>query len=110
MIKNWIIQSAKHRVLVVKFENVKLDTASEVKRMLKFLHIPYNDSQLEQKLMQGYRVYHRSHHGEDFEHYTPELKKYVSKGISNIVDLLKRQHAGAASLILTVQEYLEVKH
>ena len=106
MLKSWVINnlnSRNHRVLVVNFEDLKLDTASQVKRMLEFLHISYTNDDLKQKLMEGYGAYHRNHHKEDFEYYTPELKQYVYEGIRSTLHLVQ-QHG--TELTLHLKDYL----
>ncbi len=70
---------------MVKFEHVKHDAFSQVKRMLEFLHIPYSDSKVEWRLSKGFGMFQRIHHEEDFDPYTTELRAHVQNGIGNII-------------------------
>ena len=106
MIRNWIVNSVnRHPVLVIKYEDLKKDTVSQVKLMLKFLHMPSNDDQyLEQRLTAGFDAFQRSHYmKENFEHYTANLKQFVQATIRSTIQLLEKNGLGE---VLQMQDYL----
>ena len=103
MLKTWVLSSSNsHPVLVVRYEDLKKDTVTQVKRMLEFLKIPYNEKELLQKLANGFGTFQRIHH-EEFEHYTPELRNLVKLAISNTIKLLQHSHLGGE---LQMNDYL----
>ena len=42
VIHSWMIDDLSHPVLAVKYEDLRLDTAAELKRVLDFLQVPYS--------------------------------------------------------------------
>ena len=57
----WIICNHNHPVLIVKYEDIKKNTQTELRRMLNFLQVcmPYSSSRLKDVVARGYRMYRR---------------------------------------------------
>ena len=51
--------SKGHPILVVRYEDLKSDTAKEVKRMLEFLQFDYEEEELETKITADFNTFHR---------------------------------------------------
>jgi len=104
MIDNWIIQSKpQHPVLVVRYEDVKTKPISEVKRILDFLHFPYEEEELlHMRLSEGHGSFQRKH-TEDFDHYTSTQQKFVKSVIRQTVNLAKLRDWDR---VLRLEEYL----
>ena len=51
----WLVDGTNHghRVLVVKYEDMKKDSLAEVKRMLDFLRFRYKENELQRRLAAG---------------------------------------------------------
>ena len=75
MIRNWLVNSRNHPVLLVKYEELKQNTLQEVLRMLNFLMVPYSKDMVEQRLAAGFNSFQRSHHKNDFDR--RKLQMYV---------------------------------
>ena len=89
----------------MKYEDLKSDSLTPIKRMLEFLRVPYSDEELEKRLSQDYRQFHRKHtnSSSSFDHYTPKQREYISAMIQNVVDMLKAQNNGCT---FGIEEYL----
>ena len=93
MIRNWVINNNHHPVLIVKYEELKDSTLPEVKRMLDFLHIRYDDEILKEKLNDhSFNRFHRNHKNEKFVHYTSEQAEYVRAVVEDTIYLLKEHN------------------
>ena len=88
MMEHFIIDPGDHPVLVVRFEDLKRDIVTEVKKMLDFLEFPYLEARLEERLQKGYTQFLRSH-DDHFEHYTKEQTAHVNKAIRTIITRLR---------------------
>ena len=84
----WIINNHDHPVLAVKYEDIKSNTQSELRRMLDFLQVPYSSSRLKQVVARGYHTYRREH-SETFDHYTPSQRDTVRSAIERVSKCLK---------------------
>ena len=89
MIESYTIHNSGHPVLVVKYEELKVNPLVGLKRMLDFLQQPYREQDLEQLVKAGYTVFYRTHH-ETFQHFTSEQSQFVLSEIRTAVDLLGR--------------------
>eukprot|EP00731_Ephydatia_muelleri_P032768 Em0024g312a len=78
-----------HPVLVVKYEELKVNPLVGLKCMLDFLQQPYREQDLEQLVKAGYTVFYRTHR-ETFQHFTSEQSQFVLSEIRTAVDLLGR--------------------
>ena len=90
-------------VLVVKYEDLKSDSLTQVKRMLEFLKVPYSDEELKKRLSEDFKTFHRSHTNDDFDHFTPYQRKVVLEIVKEVVMMLKEQNNGQT---YGIEEYL----
>lgn len=88
----------KHRILVVKYEDLLQDTKFELERILKFVRVPYSSKQLHAVVSSGYREYKR-HHDAEFEHYTKTQEEFVNGLVTGLQLIL--HNSGYESLNLT---------
>lgn len=59
MIKNWVAGNRGHPVLVIRYEDIKLNPVREVKKMLRFLNVEYDDYKVEERMQKDFSIYHR---------------------------------------------------
>ena len=88
MLENWISKNRKHPVLLVKYEDLKNDTAMEIQKILDFLDISYSTEDLQRQLSGGFSAFRRSHTKENFDHFTPEQKLWINSAVMNATDLI----------------------
>ena len=98
MVRNWLVNSRNHPVLVVKYEELKQNTLHEVLRMLDFLKVPYSEDVVEQRLIAGFNSFQRRHHEDDFDHYVPEQQNFVRNAVISANKLLEENHLSHLSL------------
>ena len=92
MINNHVIKRRPtHPLLVVRYEDLKLDSVREVERMLHFLGIAIERDELIQRLEQNsFNKYHRNHtRSSQFNPYTPSQIKYWNSVISDVDNSLQ---------------------
>ena len=90
MIVNWVLESGDHPVHIVRYENLKRDVAKEVGKMLHFLHIPFNEQELSQRLKSDFNMFKRRHDNDgDFEHYSAKQMEFVRMTISDTMQLVQ---------------------
>ena len=65
MMRNWIAGNKGHPVLVIRYEDIKLNPVREVKKMLRFLNIEYDEHEVEERLQKDFSIYHREHKQSD---------------------------------------------
>ena len=92
-----------HFIAYNRYEDLKLDTFKEVKRMLDFLQFGYDNEELRQRLATNFSTFHRQHTEKEFQHFTSEQRIFVDNGISASVDYLKRYNHGET---FGIEEYL----
>ena len=102
---NWFVKSANFSrpVMVVRYEDLKVDHVMQVERMLTFLEFPFDKNELKVKMNDGYDAFRRPHKNE-FEHYTPEQKKYVNTMLLDTIKILthhKMEH------LFHLEDYLD---
>ena len=103
---NWVLNEAQYPVHVVRYEDLQQDTIGEVKKMLKFLNVSYEDVDVESRMNQkeSLQTFHRKHDASsDFEHYTPEQTARLKKSLLKAV---KEAEACNKSSTLGLDEYL----
>ena len=96
---NWYLSG--HPVLVVRYEDLKLDILRQVKRILNFLEFPYMEKELKQRMAEDFGKFHRPPHP-DFEHFTPWQKVFVRGTVKQTIKLLKENRHNT----LGIEEYL----
>ena len=86
----WLVNNHNHRVMVVKYEDLKRNTNSEVTMMLDFLEYPYSLPALTKRLARTYDEFHRrSSNATSFNHFTPEQQEFVNTVIRNTIRILQ---------------------
>lgn len=91
-------------VMVVKYEDIKRDQATQVNRMLNFLEVPFNNTDLKAKLNSGFDVFRRPHK-EEFEHYSPRQKKYINEMLLKTTKILSQHNM---ENLFHLEEYLDM--
>lgn len=88
-IVEWFIKSANFSrpVMVVRYEDIKANCATQVERMLNFLDFPFDKAELTAKLNNRFENFKRRHK-EQFEHYTVAQKKYVNMMLLDTIKTL----------------------
>ena len=100
--EGWVLSGAKRDLLVVKYEDLKIDTLNEVKRMLDFLRVPFSREDLKDQLLKDFTIFQRNY-SKEFEHFTPDQEEYVRQRVESVIALLKTANNQDT---LGVEEYL----
>ena len=103
MINSNVLRQGSHRILSVRYEDLKKNPIAEVRRMLDFLQFPYSVADIEQRLHEGFTLFYRNH-TDSFEHFTNEQKELVNTIILGTVQ--KLQHSKHSALGSKLQEYV----
>lgn len=116
MIDNWIIdslKSQKHKILVVKYEDLKENEEVEMERMLRFLRLgAFTDDTFTTEVMPHTRpsqnftaTFHRKHSRseEQFDHFTSQQRAHVMSIIAQMQRKLQKYNM---TPILDVSRYL----
>ena len=82
--------------LIIRYEDIKSDTLSQVKKMMNFLKIPVSDELLEVRMSTGYERFHRPH-PQELEHYTPEQKQQVLGVVKEVINMLQKENNGTGN-------------
>ena len=75
MLKQYLVTNWHHPMLVVSYELLRNDTSHELRRMLDFLHVSYNQAVLEHTVDSDFKAFHRGK--APFEHYTKQQAQLV---------------------------------
>ena len=78
---------------MVQYERLKNDTVGEVKRMLEFLGFTYPREEISRRLKEGFTAFYRNHRDE-FEHFTPSQKAYLTSIVNETARILKEYDVG----------------
>ena len=89
-------------MLLVKYENLKHNMLAEVKRMLKFLRVDFNEEEVKRRMTDGFSAFKRKHTGMDFDPYTPALRWYVLSKVNASIHLLEKHNLGR---LIHMQDY-----
>ncbi len=63
--------------MVVKFEDLKANTATEVMKMLDFLQAPYTREKVQEIVTGGFAEFRRGHHIPSLEYFTLKQVEHV---------------------------------
>lgn len=88
-ITGWLVNSHSHRVMVIKYEDMKQDAIPGVMMILDFLEYPYSLSTITQRLKTNYDEFQRSHSNAGFEQFTPEQRLFVKNAINSAILVLE---------------------
>ena len=72
--------------IVVRYENLVMDTRTQLQRMLEFLQYPYTKERLDCVINHQVETFHRNHHS--FDPFTDEQKQKFVKIIKQVESLL----------------------
>ena len=89
-------------MLVVRYEDLKIDTLNEVKKILDFLHFPYKEEEVAEKLNEGFNDFYRNH-TDTFEHFTPEQNLFIRSLVNESIVFLEKYDAAD---LFPMHEYL----
>ena len=102
-VSGWIITARYNPLLVVRYEDLKIDAVKEMKIVMDFLGFSHiSESDIEEKLGIGYNSFYRNHK-DDFRHYTEDQKSFVHQKVEETIKILK--DLGRES-IFPIHEYL----
>ena len=102
-VSGMIIAGKNNPFLVVRYEDLKIDTAKEMKKVMNFLGFSHiSESDIKERLGEGYNSFYRNHK-DNFGHYTEEQKLFVREQVENIINIL-REHG--KENIFPIDEYL----
>lgn len=89
--------------MVVRYEDIKADHVTQVKRMLTFLEHPIDGDALDMKLNDGFVAFRRTHK-EDFEHYSSEQKKFINSMLYDTIKILTQHNM---EHLFRLEDYLD---
>lgn len=102
-LKNWVLDSRKQAVHIVRYEDLQGDVAGEVAKMLNFLKIPFNKEELPIRLSSDFTKFKRKHTDDNFEHFSRNQTEFIQKAL---VDTIRLVQLANKSHILRVEDYL----
>ena len=76
-------------LLVVFYEDLKIELAKELRRMVEFLDHPCTPEQLNRTVKKGYTAYYRNH-TDTFEHYTSGQKGFINNIIQHTIQVVQK--------------------
>ncbi len=88
----------------MRYEDLKRDVMTQLKRMLEFLEIPYSKEAVEKRMRKTYDNFHRRHDDNDFDYYTFEQREYVIGQVQEAVELMRSRNNGVT---YGIEEYLQ---
>ena len=101
---NWVLSpSDEHPVHVVRYEDLKKNTAVELAKILNFLKIPYSDEYLRLSLQDDFTKFKRKHVSDNFQHYSSSQKQHIKDVLFQTISLAELANKTNA---LRLDEYL----
>lgn len=87
----WIISGRLNPFLIVRYEDLIVNTTDELSKMVEFLGYKEVVSRLEiqRVVREGYRSFYRNHKSV-FEHFTPDQKELIHRTVEETIDLLAK--------------------
>ena len=103
-LQNWVLDSPKQAVHVVRYEDLQHDVPGEVAKMLTFLKISFNKEELPIRLNDDFTMFKRKHGTNDnFEHFSSSQAEFIRR---TLVDTIKLTQEANKSNILRIEDYL----
>jgi len=87
---NWLY-IYKGPVLIVEYEEIKIDVAKQLQRMLDFLEHPYSDKDIQCVVNKQMETFHR-HRDKQFDPFTGKQRRLVQNSILKIAKLLSKHN------------------
>ena len=106
MMKQFLVINWHHPVLVVSYELLRNDTSQELRRMLDFLQVTYDQASLERTVDSDFKTFHRGK--AEFEHYTKSQAQLVKSLIADAKNMLT-QNRKYFLQFLPLDDYLHTK-
>ena len=101
LIHYWL-DEANIPALVLKYEDILDDLQAQLKKMLHFLQVPCSEKQIDCVVNNKLNLFHRRKVFH-FDHYTPELRKWVIDGLKNVEPILNKHNVTYRDVILNVE-------
>ena len=102
-LKNWVLDSHKQAVHVVRYEDLQRDVPGEIAKILNFLKIPFNKDELPKRLDGDFTKFKRKHTNDNFEHFSSNQTEFIRR---ELVDTIKMVQLASKSHIVQVEDYL----
>ena len=102
-VERWLGSSLPYNssILVVKYENLKIDLRKELMRMMKYLEFHYTEEDLDCTTKSDTNVFHRNHdHSKDIDYYTQSETNSVYEEILKVEKVLKKYNVSYEKHIL----------
>lgn len=87
MVNHLLLRSSDRPVLLVHFEDLKLNVFREIEKILTFIGYQIDHAVLRERLKNDFNTFYRNH-TDSFEHFTPEQKEYVASVMASIDPLV----------------------
>ena len=102
LVHYWLEQANVSSILVIKYEDMLTDLATEVRKMLDFLQVPYTDKDIECVVNNKLESYHRKK-GEPFDHYIPADRQFVLDKLMSVETLLNKYNISYKDILTHFQ-------
>ena len=102
-VERWLGSSLPYNssILVVKYENLKIDLRKELIRMMKYLEFHYTEEDLDCTIKSNTNVFQRSHgHSKDIEYYRQSDVDLVYEQIQKVDKFLKNYNVSYEKHVL----------
>ena len=89
---------------MVKYENLKTDLRTELKRMMKYLEYHYTEEDLDCTIKSNTNIFQRNHdHSKDFEYYRQSDVDIVYEQIKMVDKILKNRNVSYEKHVLKTE-------
>ena len=102
LVHYWLGQANISSILVIKYEDMLTDLATQLKKMLDFLKVPYSDKDIECVVRDELESYHRKK-GERFDHYIPADRQIVLDNLMSVETLLNKYNVSYKDVLTRFQ-------
>ena len=89
LVHYWLEEAGISSVLVIKYEDMLTNLATQLRRMLDFLQVAYTDKDIDCVANNKLETYHRKK-SEPFDHYNPADRQLVLTNLMSIETLLNK--------------------
>ena len=100
----WLERANIPSILVIKYEDMLTDLATQLRKMLDFLQVPYTDKDIDCVANDKLEHYHRKK-VKSFEHYIPADRQLVLHSLMSVERLLNRYHVSYKDVLNDYQNY-----
>lgn len=105
-LRNWVLnQTPEHPVVVVKYEDLKKDTMTEVEKILTFLGFSFDENYVSQRLAEDFTMFKRPHSKEsEFERYTGDQLQHMKSVVLQAIKLVEEK---LMTHVVKLDDYLD---